>query len=596
MFQFSYKNSNPYALTYCIPFLLSTQVPTSVKAKAAQDKQLDIKVENFSIAAKGKDLFINASLQITHGRRYGLVGPNGHGKTTLLRHIASRAINIPSNIDVLLCEQEVVADATPAFEMVLKSDTKRIELLAESEKLKLQLDTNHSQELVDRYNEVHEELTAMKADAAEGKARRILAGLGFTPRMMERSTKDLSGGWRMRVSLARALFLEPTFLLLDEPTNHLDLNAVIWLDNYLQAWKKTLLIVSHDQSFLDNVCTDIIHLDQQKLFYYRGNYNSFKVMLTQRRKEQLREYEKQEKRLRELKQSGMSSKQAVAKNQREALTRKQVKCRQQLGGADDHGTAAAPQLLSKPKEYVVKFHFPNPPPLSPPLLGLHNVTFAYSGQKPLFKDLNFGVDMSSRISIVGPNGVGKSTFLKLLTGEVEPTQGERRISHRVKIGKYDQHSADQLDLSLAPTEYLQKLFNISYQEARSTLGKFGLESHAHTIANADLSGGQRARVAFAELSRRCPDILILDEPTNNLDIESIDALALAINEYEGGVIIVSHDQRLIRDTNCTLWVIEDCTINEIDGDFDDYRREILHALGEELFNPSLVAAAAGCLS
>ncbi|KAF6770737.1 hypothetical protein AHF37_10636, partial [Paragonimus kellicotti] len=156
--------------------------------------------------------------------------------------------------------------------MVLKSDTKRIELLAESEKLKLQLDTNHSQELVDRYNEVHEELTAMKADAAEGKARRILAGLGFTPRMMERSTKDLSGGWRMRVSLARALFLEPTFLLLDEPTNHLDLNAVIWLDNYLQAWKKTLLIVSHDQSFLDNVCTDIIHLDQQKLFYYRGNY------------------------------------------------------------------------------------------------------------------------------------------------------------------------------------------------------------------------------------------------------------------------------------------------------------------------------------
>ncbi|KAF7258089.1 hypothetical protein EG68_10463 [Paragonimus skrjabini miyazakii] len=480
--------------------------------------------------------------------------------------------------------------------MVLKSDTKRIELLTESEKLKLQLDTNHSQELVDRYNEVHEELTAMKADAAEGKARRILAGLGFTPRMMERPTKDLSGGWRMRVSLARALFLEPTFLLLDEPTNHLDLNAVIWLDNYLQAWKKTLLIVSHDQSFLDNVCTDIIHLDQQKLFYYRGNYNSFKIMLTQRRKEQLREYEKQEKRLRELKQGGMSNKQAVAKNQREALTRKQVKCRQQFSGTDDRGTAAAPQLLSKPKDYVVKFHFPNPPPMSPPLLGLHSVTFAYPGQKPLFNDLNFGVDMSSRISIVGPNGVGKSTFLKLLTGEVEPTQGERRISHRVKIGKYDQHSADQLDLSLAPTEYLQKLFNISYQEARSTLGKFGLESHAHTIANADLSGGQRARVAFAELSRRCPDILILDEPTNNLDIESIDALALAINEYEGGVVIVSHDQRLIRDTNCTLWVIEDCTINEIDGDFDDYRREILHALGEELFNPSVVAAAAGCLS
>ncbi|CAH8457636.1 unnamed protein product [Dicrocoelium dendriticum] len=575
-------------------FALS-QAPLGVKSKSTQDTQLDIKVENFSIAAKGKDLFVNASLQITHGRRYGLVGPNGHGKTTLLRHIASHALNIPSNIDVLLCEQEVTADETPAYEMVLKSDTRRLELLAECERLKAQVEEDHGHETLNRLTEVYEELTAMKADAAEGKARRILAGLGFTARMMERRTKDLSGGWRMRVSLARALFLEPTFLLLDEPTNHLDLNAVIWLDNYLQGWKKTLLIVSHDQSFLDNVCTDIIHLDRQQLFYYRGNYNSFKIMLAQRRKEDLREYEKQERRLRELKNSGLSSKQAVAKNQREVLTRKQAKSKQMLGDTQDR-SAAPPQLLSKPKEYVVKFHFPDPPPLSPPLLGLHNVLFAYPGQKPLFRDLNFGVDMSSRISIVGPNGVGKSTFLKLLTGEVEPVQGEHRISHRVKIGKYDQHSADQLDLTLSPTAYLQKLFNLPYQDARSTLGKFGLEAHTHLIPIADLSGGQRARVAFAELSRRAPDILILDEPTNNLDIESIDALAVAINEYKGGVVIVSHDERLIRDTNCTLWVIEDCTINEIDGDFDDYRREILHSLGEELFNPSKVAAASGCLT
>ncbi|CAL8089001.1 unnamed protein product [Calicophoron daubneyi] len=571
-------------------FALS-QAQTSAKAQASLDKQQDIKVENFSIAASGKELFVNASLQITHGRHYGLVGPNGHGKTTLLRHIASRAINIPSGIDVLLCEQEVPADNTRAFEMVLNSDTKRLKLLEECEDLKSKVEHNHDPAIMERLNEVYEELNAIKADAAEGKARRILSGLGFTKNMMERSTKDLSGGWRMRVSLARALFLEPTFLLLDEPTNHLDLNAVIWLDNYLQGWKKTLLIVSHDQSFLDNVCSDIIHLDQRKLFYYRGNYNSFKIMLAQRRKEQLREYEKQEKRLKELKQSGMSSKQAVAKNQREALTRKQAKGRQMVAQAE-----TPQQLIPKPKEYVVKFHFPNPPPLTPPLLGLYNVTFAYPGQKPLFTNLNFGVDMSSRVSIVGPNGVGKSTFLKLLTGEVEPTQGERRISHRVKIGKYDQHSADQLDLSVTPTEYLQRLFNLSYQDARSKLGKFGLESHGHTIPNANLSGGQRARVAFAELSCRSPDILILDEPTNNLDIESIDALAAAINEYEGGVIVVSHDERLIRDTNCVLWVIEDCTINEIDGDFDDYRREILNALGEELFNPSKVAAAAGCLS
>ncbi|BHF80977.1 ATP-binding cassette sub- F member 1 [Sparganum proliferum] len=559
-----------------------------------QENSLDIKLENFSISAKGKELFVNASLQITNGRRYGLCGPNGHGKTTLLRHIAERKLAIPANIDILLCEQEVAASDVRSVQMVLNSDQKRLDLLAECEQLKAQVETSPDPKILERYNEVYEELVAMKADAAEGKARRILAGLGFTPAMMEKPTKDLSGGWRMRVSLARALFLEPTFLLLDEPTNHLDLNAVIWLDNYLQGWKKTLLIVSHDQSFLDNVCTDIIHLDQQKLFYYRGNYGRFKVMLAQLRKEQLREYEKQEKRLKELKQSGMSSKAAQAKNQREALTRKQAKSKAQQNQQGD--SADKKQLIAKPKEYVVKFHFPSPPPLAPPVLGLYNCTFAYPNQRPLFKDVNFGIDLSTRISIVGPNGVGKSTFLKLLTGEVEPTEGERRINHRAKIGKYDQHSGEQLNLMETPSEYLMRLFNISYQEARGCLGKFGLESHAHTIRNADLSGGQKSRVAFAELSLRKPDILILDEPTNNLDIESIDALAAAINEYEGGVIVVSHDERLIRDTDCVLWVIEDQNIFEIEGDFDDYRKEILTALGEELANPSKVAAAAGCLA
>ncbi|KAM7536422.1 hypothetical protein Aperf_G00000080764 [Anoplocephala perfoliata] len=559
------------------------------------ENQLDIKVEGFSISAKGKELFVNASLQITHGRRYGLCGPNGHGKTTLLRHIAERKLAIPANIDILLCEQEVIADETPSVMVVLNSDTKRLKLMRELEELKDKLETHHESNVLDRYNEVHEELVAMKADAAEGKARRILAGLGFTANMMEKPTKDLSGGWRMRVSLARALFLEPTFLLLDEPTNHLDLNAVIWLDNYLQSWKKTLLVVSHDQSFLDHVCTDIIHLDQQQLFYYRGNYARFKTMLAQRRREQLKEYEKQERRLKELKQSGMSNKQAQAKNQREVLSKKQAKSKLVQNNTEADSPDLKKQLIQKPKEYVVKFHFPNPPPLNPPILGLYNCTFAYPNQKSLFVNVNFGVDLSTRIAIVGPNGVGKSTFIKLLSGELTPTEGERRMNHRAKIGKYDQHSADQLNLAETPAEYLMRLFNLTYQEARNTLGRFGLESHAHTILNADLSGGQKSRVAFAELSRRAPDILILDEPTNNLDIESIDALATAINEFEGGVVVVSHDERLIRDTECVLWIIENQGINEIDGEFDDYRREILDALGEELANPSVVAAAAGCL-
>ncbi|XP_063424867.1 ATP-binding cassette sub-family F member 1-like isoform X1 [Mytilus trossulus] len=545
---------------------------------AVLENQLDIKVENFSISAMGKDLFVNANLFITAGRRYGLVGPNGHGKTTLLRHMANRALTIPANIDLLYCEQEVQADDTKAITAVLQADKKRTALLEELKTVTAEAEKGNTK-VVDRLQEVHDELRAIGADAAEPKARRILAGLGFTIPMMERPTKSLSGGWRMRVSLARALFLEPTLLMLDEPTNHLDLNAVIWLDNYLQGWKKTLLIVSHDQSFLDNVCSDIIHLDQQKLFYYRGNYATFKKMLVQKRKEQLKAYEKQEKMLREMKSSGKSTKQAEAK-QKEALTRKQQKNKSKLQTEqEDKGPQ---ELLPRPKEYTVKFDFPNPAPLSPPVLGLIDVDFSYDKCDFLFKKLNFGIDMKSRVAIVGPNGVGKSTFLKLLTGDIEPTTGEMRKNHRLRIGKYNQHSADQLNLDESAVEYLQRLFNIPYQDARKMLGRFGLASHAHTIKIRDLSGGQKSRVALADLRSRQPDVLILDEPTNNLDIESNDALADAINAFEGGVVIVSHDERLIRETDCQLWVVEDQTLNEIEGDFDEYRRELLESLGEDI--------------
>ncbi|XP_020367466.1 ATP-binding cassette sub-family F member 1 isoform X2 [Rhincodon typus] len=545
--------------------------------QAMLENASDIKLERFSISAHGKELFINADLFIVAGRRYGLVGPNGKGKTTLLKHIQNRVLNIPPNIDVLLCEQEVRADDTAAVNAVLKADMKRLKLLEEERQLQALLEKGDDQ-AGERLQKVYDELRATGAAAAEAKARRILAGLGFTPEMQNRPTKKFSGGWRMRVSLARALFMEPTLLMLDEPTNHLDLNAVIWLNNYLQTWKKTLLIVSHDQGFLDDVCSDIIHLDAQKLFYYRGNYNTFKKMYQQKQKELLKLYEKQEKRLKDLKAGGKSTKQAE-KQTKEALTRKQQKCRKKN---QDEESNEAPELLKKPREYTVKFTFPNPPPLSPPILGLHAVDFAYENQKPIFKNLDFGIDMDSRICIVGPNGVGKSTLLLLLTGKLTPTAGEQRKNHRLKIGYFNQQYADQLNMEETATEYLMRNFNLPYQDGRKCLGRFGLESHAHTIQISKLSGGQKARVVFAELACRQPDVLILDEPTNNLDIESIDALADAINVYKGAVIIVSHDARLITETNCQLWVVEEQTINQIDGNFDDYKREVLEALGETI--------------
>ncbi|XP_073405024.1 ATP-binding cassette sub-family F member 1 [Dendrobates tinctorius] len=543
--------------------------------QAMLENASDIKLEKFSISAHGKELFVNADLYVVAGRRYGLVGPNGKGKTTLLKHIANRALNIPPNIDVLLCEQEVVADETPAVQAVLKADTKRLKLLEQEKKLQARLEKGDDS-AAERLEKVYEELRASGAASAEAKARRILAGLSFTPEMQDRETKRFSGGWRMRVSLARALFMEPTLLMLDEPTNHLDLNAVIWLNNYLQSWKKTLLIVSHDQGFLDDVCTDIMHLDGQKLYYYRGNYMTFKKMYQQKQKEMQKQYEKQEKKLKDLKAGGKSSKQAE-KQTKEALTRKQQKCRKK--NADEESNEPS-ELLKRPKEYTVKFTFPNPPPLSPPILGLHGVEFGYTGQKLLFKNLDFGIDMDSRVCIVGPNGVGKSTLLLLLTGRLTPTKGEMRKNHRLKIGFFNQQYADQLTMEETATEYLQRNFNLAYQDARKCLGRFGLESHAHTIQICKLSGGQKARVVFAELCCREPDVLILDEPTNNLDIESIDALADAVNEYKGAVITVSHDARLITETNCQLWVVEDQTVNQIEGDFDDYKREVLESLGE----------------
>ncbi|TMS17995.1 ATP-binding cassette sub-family F member 1 [Larimichthys crocea] len=507
--------------------------------QAMLENASDIKLERFSISAHGKELFVNADLLIVAGRRYGLVGPNGKGKTTLLKHIANRALSIPPNIDCLLCEQEVVADDTPAVQAVLKADTRRLKLLEEERQLQARLEKGEDS-VAERLDKVYEELRAIGAAAAEAKARRILAGLSFTPEMQNRPTKRFSGGWRMRVSLARALFMEPTLLMLDEPTNHLDLNAVIWLNNDLQ----------------EDVRAEA-----------KGNA------------ETVRQAGEETPRSEGL--AGKSTKQAE-KQTKDALTRKQQKGKKK--GGQEEESQDATELLKRPKEYTVKFTFPNPPPLSPPILGLHSVDFGYVDQKPLFLNVDFGIDMESRICIVGPNGVGKSTLLLLLTGKLNPTKGEMRKNHRLKVGFFNQQYADQLNMEETATEYLMRNFNLPYQDGRKCLGRFGLESHAHTIQISKLSGGQKARVVFAELSCRQPDVLILDEPTNNLDIESIDALSEAINEYKGAVIIVSHDARLITETQCQLWVVEDRAINQIDGDFDDYKREVLEALGETMVN------------
>lgn len=311
--------------------------------------------------------------------------------------------------------------------------------------------------LEEQYQRIQEELNVIGIEKTEAKARRILAGLGFDKKMQDTATKDFSGGWRMRISLARALFIEPDLLLLDEPTNHLDLNAVLWLDEYLHRWKKTLLVVSHDQDFLSSVCTFIIHLYNHKLFYYQGDYHKFKKMEAQKREELMKEYEKQQKELKRLKQAGKSKVQA----EKEAKNKKNKETKSKKG--DPVGMEAAENqqmtLLEKPNEYVVRFTFPEVVEIRPPIIEVDEMTFSYSETSPyLFKNVSFGIDLTSRISIVGPNGSGKSTLLKIITGDLIPTIGESKRNSKLRIGKYSQHFVDQIPMDKTPVEYLMDQF------------------------------------------------------------------------------------------------------------------------------------------
>eukprot|EP00123_Amoebidium_parasiticum_P017414 comp23842_c0_seq1/m.41634 comp23842_c0_seq1/g.41634 ORF comp23842_c0_seq1/g.41634 comp23842_c0_seq1/m.41634 type:complete len:632 (-) comp23842_c0_seq1:229-2124(-) len=562
----------------------------------ASGSQLDqddvVKINNFSISVGGKELFRNASLTVSKGRRYGLLGPNGQGKTTLLKHMAERKMRgISENISILLVEQELaVPDDTRVVDAVLRADKKTRALLEEEQKLQQkQEEGDVSEETGNKLREIYDELHFRGADSAESRVRRILYGLGFDDSAQERPTRTFSGGWRMRVSLAQALFMEPDLLLLDEPTNHLDLNAVIWLDSYLQKWKKMLLVVSHDQDFLDSICTDIIHLENKQLVQYRGGYYEFKKMHAQREKDLARQYEKQQDKLKQFKKQGLSKDKAEAAAKKQAATKKEKGAGKKKGGEDEESmlTKLQAELIERPKEYKVHFDFPTPPEITPPYIEVDNVSFRYNETKPwLFTELDFGVGLDTRACVVGPNGSGKSTVIKLLAGEVTPSQGEVRINRKLRVARYHQHFDDLLPFEKTPVDYLKDKFNKTYQEVRNKLGKFGLEGHAHTILIRDLSGGQKARVVLADISFQEPHIMYLDEPTNHLDIESIDALIHGINEFEGGVVCVTHDARLVKEAEMVLWVVENQDCAAYDGTFDDYRMRILRQI-EDYGNPNI---------
>ncbi|KAK6130188.1 hypothetical protein DH2020_036104 [Rehmannia glutinosa] len=560
----------------------------------------DITIENLSVSARGKELLKNASVKISHGKRYGLVGPNGMGKSTLLKLLAWRKIPVPKNIDVLLVEQEVVGDDRTALQAVVSANEELIKLRQEVESLQdasnmstgeQEEDDDEGNDVGEKLSELYEKLQLMGSDAAEAQASKILAGLGFTKDMQGRPTRSFSGGWRMRISLARALFVQPTLLLLDEPTNHLDLRAVLWLEEYLCRWKKTLVVVSHDRDFLNTVCNEIIHLHDLKLHLYRGNFDEFEVGYEQRRKEMNKKFEIYDKQVKAAKRSGSRAQQEKVKDRAKFTAAKEASKNKGKGKVvEDEQLPEAPQ---KWRDYTVEFHFPEPTELTPPLLQLIEVSFSYPNREDFrLSNVDVGIDMGTRVAIVGPNGAGKSTLLNLLAGDLEPTEGEVRRSQKLRIGRYSQHFVDLLTMDETPVQYLLRLHpdqeGLSKQEAvRAKLGKFGLPSHNHLTPIAKLSGGQKARVVFTSISMSKPHILLLDEPTNHLDMQSIDALADALDEFTGGVVLVSHDSRLIsrvceNEERSEIWVVENGTVEAFPGSFEEYKEELVKEIRAEV--------------
>ncbi|KHN77035.1 ATP-binding cassette sub-family F member 3 [Toxocara canis] len=522
------------------------------RADAAGQFTMDVHLENVDVSIGNKQLLCGADVTLVYGRRYGLVGRNGAGKSTFLKMISSQQLIIPSNITMLSVEQEVDGDEIEVVNAVLESDLRRMNMLSREKQLqelvnRIGLSDEEKEKYSSELTTLYAEMEAAQVDKAPARAASILFGLGFTPEEQRRPTK-------------------PDLLLLDEPTNMLDMRAIFWLENHLQEWTTTIVIVSHDRSFLNAICTDIIHLHSRRLDQYRGNYTSFEKAMREKLAQQQREYEAQQQ-LRQHTQVFIDKFRYNAK--RASMVQSRIKMLERL-----------PVLKPVEIEPDVVLRFPECETLSNPVLQLDEVSFKYTPQSPLiFQKVCIASHANSRICIVGENGAGKTTLLKMLMGELSPSSGFRNANRRLKIGYFAQHHVDQLDMDLAGVEVLANKFpGHTQEEYRAALGRFGLSGDLALQSVATLSGGQKSRVAFAMLAMLNPNYLIMDEPTNHLDVETVEALGKALAAFKGGVVIVSHDERLIELVCKELWVVRDRTVTTLEGGLEEYKKQIYKLL------------------
>jgi ATP-binding cassette, subfamily F, member 3 len=522
-----------------------------------------LSITEISIRIAGRLLIDHGSAQITPGARVGFVGRNGVGKSTLFRAIRGElptetgSISLPPRWRIGSLAQEAPDGPENLIEVVLKADLEREALLAEAE-------TAHDP---GRIADIQNRLVDIDAHSAPARAASILSGLGFSAADQARSCSEFSGGWRMRVALASTLFAAPDLLLLDEPTNYLDLEGTLWLEDHLANYPRTVIVISHDRDLLDTSVDQILHLDRGKLTLYKGTYSSFEEQRATREMLDAKHAKRQADERKRL-QAFVDRFKAKASKARQAQSR--VKMLERMKPV----TALVTQD-------VREISFPVPEKmLSPPIIAVDNVSVGYDPKTPVLNRVTLRIDADDRIALLGSNGNGKSTLVKLLASKLSPFSGHVTRAEKLSIGYFAQHQVDELDLEGSTYDHIRRLMpEAPESKVRARAGALGFSGKAADTIVRSLSGGEKARLLLGLATFFGPNMIILDEPTNHLDIDSRAALAEAINEFPGAVIMVSHDRYLIEACADQLWVVADRAVTTYDGDLDDYRRMILSARG-----------------
>ena len=517
-----------------------------------------INFKNIYFSIGGVPLFENASGFVPTGHKVGVVGRNGAGKTTLFKLILNEiildagVIEVPKNYKIGYVSQEAPSTEVTLLDTVLEADIERSKLLHNAQ---IEKDPN-------KIAEIYTRLSDINAYSAEARASSILNGLGFSKEDLIRPCSSFSGGWRMRVALASVLFSNPELLLLDEPTNYLDFEGSVWLENYLQKFKNTALVISHDRNLLNKSVTSILHLSQKKLIFYNGNYDFFDNERRVQLEQKISQKNKQDAQRAHL-ESFINRFKAKASKAKQAQSR--IKILEKMK-----------PIIIEENQKVPTFNFEKNTKFAPPLITIEQASVGYNNI-PILKNINLSIDPDDRIALLGVNGEGKSTLSKLIAKKLNSMKGKLNYPKKLKIGYFAQHQLDELRSNETPFEHLySKLDKEVPSKIRAKLGSVGFTQDTMDIEVKRLSGGQKARLLLLLVVIEKPDLLILDEPTNHLDVESREALIMALNDYTGSLILVTHDAFLVERLVDRLLIIKDGNVSEFLGDINEYKKVVLN--------------------